>query len=304
MSVVGEVFIIAEVGSNHGGRFELAEEFIRKAAETGADAIKFQSYKLDRLLAPKVETPEGWIDNPTRKIFTVGDMPEEWHEPLKLIADQADIEFMTAPFYLEVVDLLEKIGVRKYKIASGDITFIPLLEKVGGTGKEVILSTGASTLKEVERAVNVLAKAGAGRITLLHCVSIYPPKWEDFNLRAIVTLKEAFGMPVGISDHSPGIIIPLAAVAMGASVIEKHVTFHRDLPGPDHGFAMTFEEFGDMVSAVRTLEKALGDGSKEPSAEERARRYRFRRGIYDPVTLKPTAGEKGIWLRPEHNLGK
>ena len=298
------IFIISEVGSNHGGRFDLAERFIIKSAEIGADAVKFQSYKLDKLLAPKVRTPEGWVDNPARKIFTVGDMPEEWHEPLKSIADQAGVEFITSVFYIELVELLERIGVMKYKIASGDITYTPLLETIGSTGKDVILSTGASTLKEVETAVNILTTAGAGIVTLLHCVSTYPPEWEDVNLRVITTLKETFRLPVGISDHSPGLAVPLAAVALGVRVIEKHVTFHRQLPGPDHEFAMTFEEFGEMIESVRNLEKSLGDGRKEPSETELARRYRFRLGVYDPVTLKSISGTDGIWLRPEHHLGE
>jgi N,N'-diacetyllegionaminate synthase len=298
---MAETFIIAEVGSNYGGRYVLAERFVTRAAEIKANAVKFQSYLLSKLLAPKVKTVDGLVDNPALKIFPGDGLPEEWHETLKQTADKAGIEFMTTPFYLEMVPLLEEIGVKTYKIASGDITFLPLLKAIGETKKNVILSTGASSLAEVDKALNILKQAGAANISLLHCVSIYPPKWDEINLKAMVTLKEHFGLNVGISDHSPGMLIPIAAVALGATVIEKHVTFHRELPGPDHPFAMTFEEFGEMVEQVRLLEKALGSGTKEPSAEELARRYRFRRGVYNPETLEPAKGTEGIWLRPEYS---
>ena len=136
----------------------------------------------------------------------------------------------------------------------------------------------------------------------MHCVSNYPPKWDEMNLRAMVTLKETFDLPVGISDHSPGNLIPIAAVALGATVIEKHVTFDRSLPGPDHPFAMTMEEFAEMVKQVRQIEEALGTGEKVPADTESAKQHRMRRGVYNPVTLEPVEGEDGIWLRPQHHL--
>jgi len=191
--------------------------------------------------------------------------------------------------------------VRTYKIASGDITFFPLLEKVAGTGKRVILSTGASSLKDIEKALDVLVKHGAKDITLLHCISNYPPEWGEVNLLSIVALKNNFGLPVGISDHSPGDIVPIASVALGAVVIEKHVTIDRASEGPDHNFAMTMEEFGDMVRKIRLLEHALGSPGKEPTASELKKQKRIRRGIYDAVTFEPAKDAvKGIWLRPEH----
>jgi sialic acid synthase SpsE len=199
------------------------------------------------------------------------------------------------------VDLLEKVGVSTFKIASGDITFFPLLEAIGHTGKSVILSTGASSLQDVERALKILMKSGAGQIMLLHCISNYPPLWEEMNIRAIVTLRETFGLPVGISDHSPGSIIPIAAVALGATVVEKHVTFDRSLPGPDHPFAMTMEELREMVQQIRLLEKALGTGEKVPSETELAKQYRIRRGQYDPESLLPGNKSDSIWLRPSYD---
>jgi sialic acid synthase SpsE len=188
--------------------------------------------------------------------------------------------------------------VRTYKIASGDITFVPLLEAIGKTGKNVFLSTGGSTLRDVETALNVLTQSGVGLITLLHCVSSYPPQFHEMNIRALSTLKDEFGLPVGISDHSPGNLVPIAAVTMGASLVEKHVTFDRELPGPDHSFAMTMNEFAEMVSKIRLLESALGDGQKIPTKDELARQHRFRRGIYDPKTLEPLDTNDGLWLRP------
>ena len=164
----------------------------------------------------------------------------------------------------------------------------------------MILSTGGSNLLDVQKAIEILNYSGAGQITLLHCVASYPPQFSEMNLRTIATLKNEFNLPVGISDHSPGNIVPLAAVALGASVIEKHVTFDRTLKGPDHSFSMTMLEFAEMVKQVRLLEKALGTGEKVPSSDELKRQHRFRRGVYDPETLEPVDGKEGLWLRSEH----
>lgn len=295
-----DVFIIGEVGSNYDGSIEIAQKYIHAIRTSGADAVKFQTLRKDKLVAPKVLLNGAWVDNPVYQNFRNLELPDEWHYVLKAMADRCGIEFISTPFYREAVDLLEKVGVSTYKIASGDITFFPLLEAVGRTGKRVILSTGASSLSGVEGAVNILRRSGTKDIVLLHCVSNYPPQWHEMNLRAIVTLKQAFGLPVGISDHSLGDLVPIAAVALGAILIEKHVTFDRSLPGPDHGFAMTMEEFGDMVRRVRLLEEALGTGQKIPMEAERAKQQRIRRGVYDPTTFEPTDDPTGLWLRPEH----
>jgi N,N'-diacetyllegionaminate synthase len=292
--------LIAEVGSNHDGKLERARDYIKAAKACGADIIKFQTLSKEKLVAPKIWLDGKAADNPVYQQFGNLGLPEDWHMSLKQTADAEGIEFMSTPFYLEAVDLLEKIGVRSYKIASGDITFQPLLEAVGQTGKRVILSTGGSSLHDVEKALNVLNRSGAGNVVLLHCVSNYPPLWREMNLKAIVTLKEAFGLPVGISDHSPGYIVPIASVALGASFIEKHVTFDRSLHGPDHPFAMTMEEFGEMVRQIRFLEEAMGTGDKKPTESEQAKQHRMRRGVYNPVTLEPTDDPTGVWLRPEH----
>ena len=293
------VFNICEVGSNYDGSLERACEYVRAAKAAGADAVKFQTLRKDKLVAPRIYAAGRWQDNPVYGAFASLELPDEWHLTLMRCAQEEGIEFFSTPFYLEAVALLERAGVRTYKIASGDITFRPLLQAVGATGKRVILSTGASDLNDVERALSMLTKAGARDITLLHCVSNYPPRWDEMNLRAIPTLKKAFGLPVGISDHTPGSLVPIAAAALGATVVEKHVTFDRAQAGPDHPFAVTMVEYAAMIRELRDLEVALGDGVKAPAASELAKQHRLRRGVYDPATLKPAAGEEGIWLRPQ-----
>jgi len=297
---VGKVRIIAEIGSNYDNDLEKAKLYIRAISECGADAVKFQTIRKDKLIAPKVQIDGIWQDNPVFLNFSNLELPDEWHHILNKTADEYEIEFISTPFYLEAVDLLESVGVLTYKIASGDITFTPLLEKIGGTGKQVILSTGASSLHEIEQALDILRQSGTSDIILLHTVSNYPPKWHEINLRAIPTLSNSFGLPVGISDHSPGSTVPIAAVALGAVVIEKHVTFDRLLPGPDHPFAMAVDEFGDMIQQIRSLEQAMGTGKKIPTEDEQAKQYRIRRGVYNATTYEPITEQSGLWLRPEH----
>jgi sialic acid synthase SpsE len=299
-----KVNIIAEVGSNYNGSLETAQEYIRSAKACGADAVKFQTIRKDKLVSPRIWSEGGIVENPAHNLFASLELPEEWHFKLKTVADREGIEFLSTPFYLEAVDLLERTGIRRFKIASGDLTFFPLLEAIGKTGKPVLLSTGASTREEIRTSLDTLRQYGAGEVTLLHCVSNYPPRWDEMNLRAIVTLRETFGVSVGISDHSPGSLVPVASVALGASVIEKHVTFDRSLPGPDHPFAMTMAEFAEMIRQVRLLEKCLGTGEKIPVEAEQAKRPRMRRGIYDPKTFEPVSSPSGIWLRPEHPLSR
>jgi len=293
-----QVIIVAEIGSNYNNDLDLAKKYIKASNESGADAVKFQTLRKSKLIAPKVLMGGKWTANPAWDPFGNLELPDAWHSELKATADEHEVEFISTPFYLEAVDLLEKIGVCTYKVASGDITFQPLLAAIGQTGKPVIMSTGASSLVDVETALNILMRSGARDVVLLHCVSNYPPKFDEMNLRAMVTLKDTFDLPVGISDHTPGSLVPLAAVALGASVIEKHVTFDRTLHGPDHPFAMTMAEFGNMVTQVRLLEQALGTGEKIPTEDELARQHRFRRGTYDPETFEPIDDPNAIWLRP------
>lgn len=294
------VLIIAEIGSNYDGDLALAKRYVDAAKEHGADAVKFQSIRKDRLISPQVWVNGRKEPNPVWDRFSNLELPAEWHFELAKRAEARGLRFSSTPFYLEAVDLLEDVGVAFYKIASGDVTFLPLLDCVGRTGRPVILSTGASTLDEVRVAVERLERAGAKDVSLLHCVASYPAEYAEMNLRAIQALAAEFGRPVGISDHSPGLIVPVASVALGATVVEKHVTFDRAGAGPDHGFAMTFEEFGEMASAVRGVEAALGSGRKEPAASEQPKRARMRRAPYDPETHEPSTAPNAVWLRPLH----
>lgn len=298
-----KVTCIAEVGSNFDDNLDMAKRYVHASAEAGADVVKFQTLKKRFIISPVTKIKGEVVPYPVYDIFKSAELPESWHYELKKEADAAGIEFISTPFYLEAVDLLVDVGVKIIKIASGDITYFPLLERVGKTGKDVLLSTGASSNVDIHKAINLLRDNGAGNITLLHCVANYPPKWNEMNVRAIPAMARTFGLPVGLSDHSPGATIPVASVALGATVVEKHVTFGNELTGPDHSFAMTMEEFADMVLQVRHVEQALGHGRKEPSAEEIPRVKRIRRGLYDWSTGEPTDNtENAIWLRPEHDV--
>lgn len=292
--------IIAEIGSNYNNDLELAKKYIKLCSKAGADAVKFQTLKKDLLIASNILSEGNIIHNPVYDIVVNLELPDEWHYELKKEADKHEIEFLSTPFYIDAVDLLENVGVKTYKIASGDITFFPLLKKIGETKKEVILSTGASNIEDIKKALEVLMKSGAKNVSILHCVANYPPSWDEINIKAIHTLKEEFGVPIGISDHSSGSLVPIAAVTLGASIVEKHVTLSRYLPGPDHTFAMTMEEFSEMISEIRKLEKVLGSGEKKPTEEELKKQNRIRRGLYDPTSCKPTTKPDGIWLRPSY----
>ncbi|MCE9599003.1 MAG: N-acetylneuraminate synthase family protein [Spirochaetia bacterium] len=294
------VTLIAEVGSNFDGDLDTAKKYVRLAKEAGADAVKFQTLIKSKIISHQTWTDGAVVHNPVFDIFKSLELPESWHFELKKVADEVGIAFASTPFYLEAVDFLEKVDVAFYKIASGDITFFPLIEAIGRKQRRVILSTGASTPEDIERALEMLRKGGTTDISILHCVSNYPPQWDEMNLRAIVTMRERHQVPVGISDHTPGITVPIASVALGGTLIEKHVTVDKTLPGPDHHFAITFGEFAEMATAVRNLEKALGDGIKRPAGDEVNRQTRIRRGLYNPETFEPLASGSGIWLRPHH----
>lgn len=303
MPEAGKVTCIAEVGSNFNDDLDMAKRYVRASAQAGADAVKFQTLKKRLIISPVTRVKGEVVSYPIYDIFKSAELPAPWHYELKKEADAVGVEFISTPFYLQAVDLLVDVGVRTIKIASGDITFFPLLERIGNTGKDVLLSTGASTDEEIRKAVDLLRESGAGKIILLHCVANYPPKWHEMNLTAIPAMARSFGLPIGLSDHSPGATIAVAAVALGATVVEKHVTFDNALPGPDHGFAMSMDAFADMVLQVRRVEGALGHGRKEPSAEELPRVKRIRRGLYDSTTGQPTdSAENALWLRPEHDV--
>lgn len=293
------MFIIAEIGSNFGGDRQLARDYIKASAEAGADAVKFQTLSRDTLMAPRIRDKDTgqWVPNPGYEGFCNIGLPEDWHRDLAEYADSCGIEFMSTPFYLEAVDILEDAKIKRYKIASGDLTFAPLHEKIAATGKPVLLSTGGSTLEDIRQTVDRLQSNGSGALTLLHCTVSYPPEWGDLNLRAIQTIADEFGLPVGLSDHSPGHTAPIAARALGATVLEKHVTFDRSSDGPDHPFATEMDDFKALIDDIRNLEQALGHGRKEPTATEIELKPLYRRGTYNAETFLPDP-EGTIWLRP------
>lgn len=280
-------YLIAEIGSNHDSDLNKAKDLIRASKYAGADAVKLQSFTAEGLLNPlKPDGNGGWAAHPAYPVIQKLTVPESWHRILKEYSESIGITFLSAPFDAGRAELLNGLGIEAFKIASGDLTNEPLLRQVARYKKPVILSTGASYLAEVKWAVDVITGEGNQEVALLHCAALYPPSYEEVNIRSMVTLKKEFGCPVGFSDHTPVSAIPVAAVALGASIIEKHITFDRNSKGPDHPYAMEVEEFRQMVADIRNLEKALGDGVKRPSEHEHDMRVIARRGIYAKIDIR------------------
>lgn len=279
-------YIIAEIGSNHDCSIDKAKDLISACREAGADAVKFQSFTAEGLLNPMKPNGKGWVEHPAYGLIQKLTLPIEWHHELKAFCDRSGVTFLSAPFDEGRAELLNKLGVPAFKIASGELTNEPLLRKVASYKKPVILSTGASYLNEVKRAVDVITGEGCTEIALLECAALYPPAYDEVNIRAMVTLKEAFGCPVGFSDHTPGSTVPIAAITLGGSIIEKHVTFDRKAEGPDHPYAMEIDELKEMVREIRNLELALGDGVKKPSKSEMEMRVIARKSVYADIDIK------------------
>lgn len=268
-------FVIAEAGSNHNRDFALAQKLIAVAAEAGADSVKFQIFTADKIYSKKTPKMSYLKEKQlTQESETVYDLikklelPREWLPDLQAYSEEKGIIFSATPFDLEAVDLLAKLDVPFYKVASFEITHLPLLRHISRTGKPIILSTGMANLADIERALEVIQQAGSSEVILLHCAINYPPAYEDIHLRAIATLRRAFEVPVGFSDHTLDNVCPIAAVALGACVIEKHYTTDRALPGPDHPFAMDPPQLREMIAAIRKTEKALGRSLKRHTAAE------------------------------------
>jgi N-acetylneuraminate synthase len=267
------VFVIAEAGVNHNGDLKLARALIDVAVEAGADAVKFQTFQADRLVtheAPKAEYQRRTTGDSESQFEMLQrlELSADAQRELQSYCDERGIIFLSTPFDEEAVDLLDELGVPAFKISSGDLTNSPLLEHVAGKGKPVILSTGMSELSELIEAVSVLNTAGCESPVLLHCVSNYPADPAEVNLRAMQTMRSAFDVPVGFSDHTEGIDVALAAVALGACVLEKHFTLDRTLPGPDHRASLEPAALRELVRSIRRVETALGNGRKVPSASE------------------------------------
>jgi N,N'-diacetyllegionaminate synthase len=266
-------YIIAEAGVNHDGSLERAHALVDAAAQAGADAVKFQTFKAKNLVTDKASMARYQVANTGEEGSQLAmlqrlELSPQAHRELLSHCREAGVQFLSSPFDLESADLLDELGVPAYKIGSGEITNLPLLEHVAHKGKPVLLSTGMSWLSEVDAALRSLRAAGGSQVVLLQCTSNYPSDPADANLRAMQTMSLAFGAPVGYSDHTLGNEVPLAAVALGACLVEKHFTLDRSLPGPDHRASSEPDELAALVAGVRKIEAALGHGRKEPAASE------------------------------------
>lgn len=269
-----KVYIIAEAGDNHNGDFNTALKLVDVAKRAGADCVKFQTFVTEEIISKYAEMAEYQKKN-TGKEESQFEMVkrlelsfDEFRE-IKEYCDRVGIQFLSTPFDLKSVDFLNELGVPFFKIPSGEITNYPYLIKIAHTGKPVVMSTGMCEPDEILAAINVLEKNGSGEITLLHCNTEYPTPLKDVNLYAMRTMKKMFGKKVGYSDHTKGIEVPVAAVALGACVIEKHFTLDKNMPGPDHKASLEPDELGRMVKNIRNIEIALGDGVKRVSESER-----------------------------------
>ena len=291
-----KTLIIAEAGVNHNGDLGLARKLIDAAAGAGADVVKFQSFSANRQVTRSAkkadyqllstDSQESQYEMLHRLELTPG-----MHKELMSHCAVRDIDFLSTGFDIESIDLLVNLGLDCFKIPSGEITNLPYLRYIGQLGKDVILSTGMATMSEIGAAIDVLEKEGMARanITLLHCTTEYPTPMADVNLRAMQAIQKKFGVAVGYSDHTSGIEVAIAAVAMGACVIEKHFTLDRNLPGPDHKASLEPEELRDMVTAIRNIEVALGDGIKRPTPDEARNKLVVRKSLVAIRAIK--AGE-------------
>ncbi len=270
------IFIIAEAGVNHNGSIELAKALIDVAAQAGTDAVKFQTFKADKLVsktAQKASYQKETTDADESQYTMIKklELDEEAHHELIAYCNAKNILFLSTPFDHESIDLLANLGMKIFKIPSGEITNLPYLRHIGSLKKEVILSTGMATIDEIDAALHILTTAGTAKenITVLHATTEYPCPMDEVNLRAMQTIHETFDIRVGYSDHTRGIEVPIAAAAMGGSVIEKHFTLDKEMEGPDHKASLEPDELIAMVQAIRNIEKALGDGVKRPTPSER-----------------------------------
>jgi len=287
------VFIIAEAGVNHNGSVEIAKKLVDAAKDAGSDAVKFQTFKSEKtvsIFAAKAEYQKGTTDESETQLEMVKKLELDMNEHREIMSycNQKGIMFFSTPFDLESVDMLNVLGLGVFKIASGEITNLKLLEKIGSLNREIILSTGMADLTEVKDALNVLNEAGTPRekITILHCNTEYPTSMEDVNLLAMQTVNKAFNTKVGYSDHTTGIEVSIAAVALGATVIEKHITLDKNMKGPDHKSSLDPREFKEMVMAIRNIEVALGDGVKRASLSELKNKNIARKSIVAANDIK------------------
>jgi N,N'-diacetyllegionaminate synthase len=300
------IFIIAEAGSNHNGKLETALKLVKKAKESGADAVKFQDFTLHTLFAPfYYEKTLGIKDSDWQKRIGTLSFKSEWHAALAEEAKRCNIIYFSTPYSLEAVDTMAA-HVPYFKIASGDITFKPLIEHIGKKGKGVFISTGASYISEIDEALRVLKGFDLPFVCVMHCIMLYPAPPDQLNLNFIQTLKERYGLPVGFSDHSLGINASLYAVGMGVNAIEKHFTLDKKQKGADHQNSLEPDEFSELVRMVREGETMLGTSQRAISAREHSERLFARRSVYAKVNLKRgerLAMDKVSILRPNIAVG-
>jgi N,N'-diacetyllegionaminate synthase len=283
-------FIVAEAGVNHNGDIDLAKNLIDEAKKANADAVKFQAFKAERIASIYARKTAYQIRTTKRNESQLAmlkrlELSDEEFKELYDHSKKKNIIFLSSAFDKESVDLLDNLGVPAFKIASGEITNFPLLAYIAKRGKPVILSTGMSTLKEIREALSVIRKNGTKDVILLHCLTSYPAKDQETNLRVIETLRQKFRVPVGFSDHTLGITVSIAAVALGAVLIERHFTSSRDLPGPDQKASLEPNELKEMISTIRTVEKALGNGVKKLTEEEKQIRKDVRKSVVARVKI-------------------
>jgi N,N'-diacetyllegionaminate synthase len=288
-----KVLIIAEAGVNHNGSLETAKQLVDVASEAGADMVKFQTFSANRQVTTSAQKAD--YQNHTtsasesqHEMLLKLELSRAMHEELITYCKQCGIKFFSTGFDMQSIDMLVDLGLEQFKIPSGEITNLPYLRHIGKYGKPVILSTGMANLGEIESALDVLETSGTPRsqITILHCNTEYPTPMEDVNLRAMQAIRDAFGVAVGYSDHTLGIEVPLAAVSLGATVIEKHFTLDCTLPGPDHKASLEPYELKAMVRAIRNIEIALGDGIKRPSPSEAKNKPIARKSLVAAVAIQ------------------
>jgi pseudaminic acid synthase len=302
-------YLIAEVSANHHQDYEQAVKIIHAAKDAGADAVKLQTYTPDTMTIAS-SRPEFqihgtiWNGRNLHDLYQEAYTPWEWQPRLKKVADDLGLDLFSTPFDSSAVDFLEQMNAPAHKVASFELVDIPLIQKIAQTGKPLIMSTGMATVEEIEEAVQAARSAGAAQVALLKCTSAYPAAAEEMNLRTIPELSRRFDVPAGLSDHTMGVVAPVAAVALGACIVEKHITLSRAEPGPDSEFSLEPHEFKAMVEAVRTAEKALGEIHFGYSQKESLSRV-FRRSLFVVEAVKRGQSfttENVRSIRPAHGL--
>jgi len=303
-------YVIAELSANHNQDYEHAVRIIHAAKEAGADAVKLQTYTPDTITIRsdreyfKIGGGTPWDGRTLYDLYGDASTPWKWQPKLKRVADELRMDLFSSPFDATAVDFLEKMKVRAYKLASFELVDIPLIRRMAATGKPLIISTGMAILEEIDEALAVARAAGATQIALLKCTSAYPAPPDEMNLRTIAEMVRRYKVPVGLSDHSMSIAVPVAAVALGASIIEKHITLSRSEKGPDSAFSLEPDEFKSMVEAVRVAERALGQVHFGISAHEESSRV-FRRSLFvvqDVKSGEVFTDENVRSIRPGHGL--